>query len=136
MAELTQKQENFCLAYVETGNASEAYRRAYDASNMSQGVINNKASLLLAKGDIRVRLEQLQQAAQQRHQLTVDDLLNELEEARQIAMGGERPQCAAAVSATMGKAKLLGFDSPKPETPTAQTYSFSVHRAGTESRND
>lgn len=112
MAALTQKQENFCLAYVETGNASEAYRRAYDASNMSQGVINNKASLLLAKGDIRVRLEQLQNQAQQRHQLTVDDLINELEDARQIAMGGERPTPAAMVAATLGKAKLLGLDCP------------------------
>ncbi|TIS17849.1 MAG: hypothetical protein E5X10_01890, partial [Mesorhizobium sp.] len=28
--ELTQKQEAFCLAYVETGNASEAYRRSCD----------------------------------------------------------------------------------------------------------
>ena len=115
MAELTQKQENFCLAYVETGNASEAYRRAYDASNMSQGVINNKASLLLAKGDIRVRLEQLQNQAQQRHQLTVDDLLAELEDARQLAAGGERPQCTAMVSATLGKAKLLGYLDRKPE---------------------
>ena len=29
-AALTQKQEAFALAYVETGNAAEAYRRAYD----------------------------------------------------------------------------------------------------------
>ena len=27
---LTPKQESFCLAYIETGNASEAYRQAYD----------------------------------------------------------------------------------------------------------
>ena len=32
MNELTQKQENFCLAYIETGNASEAYRKAYNAT--------------------------------------------------------------------------------------------------------
>ena len=136
MAELTQKQENFCAAYVETGNASESYRRAYDASRMKPESVNVNASKLLADAKVSLRVKELQQAAQQRHQLTVDDLLNELEEARQIAMGGERPQCAAAVSATMGKAKLLGFDSPKPETPTVQTYNFSVHRAGTESRND
>ena len=30
MADLTAKQEAFALAYVETGNAAEAYRRAYD----------------------------------------------------------------------------------------------------------
>lgn len=26
---LTQRQEAFCLAFIKTGNASEAYRRAY-----------------------------------------------------------------------------------------------------------
>ncbi|SQE31532.1 Terminase small subunit [Mannheimia haemolytica] len=30
MTELTPKQEAFCLAYIETGNASEAYRQAYE----------------------------------------------------------------------------------------------------------
>ncbi|MHA0947931.1 terminase small subunit [Enterobacter ludwigii] len=29
MAGLTIKQEAFCQAYIETGNASEAYRRGY-----------------------------------------------------------------------------------------------------------
>jgi phage terminase small subunit len=40
---LTVKQENFCLAYMETGNASEAYRRAYNAGKMKPAVINVKA---------------------------------------------------------------------------------------------
>ena len=33
---LTIKQEAFARAYVETGNASEAYSRAYNAENMQQ----------------------------------------------------------------------------------------------------
>ncbi|MDV7209918.1 terminase small subunit [Azotobacter beijerinckii] len=56
---LTPKQEKFCLAYLETGNASEAYRRAYSAQNMSPNVVHNKASALLAKGEVRVRIEGL-----------------------------------------------------------------------------
>lgn len=136
MTTLTPKQEAFAQAYMQTGSASEAYRTAYDASKMTANSISVTASRLLDNSKISLRISELRMQAQQRHQLTVDDLLNELEEARQIAMGGERPQCAAAVSATMGKAKLLGFDSPKPETPTVQTYNFSVHRAGTESSND
>jgi phage terminase small subunit len=32
----TDKMELFCLAYVETGNASEAYRRAYNTANMAK----------------------------------------------------------------------------------------------------
>ncbi|MDG6264490.1 terminase small subunit, partial [Glaesserella parasuis] len=42
------------------------------------------------------------------HKLTVDDLLDELEVAREKAL--EREQLSVAVSATMGKAKLLGLD--------------------------
>ncbi|MBP5100386.1 terminase small subunit, partial [Pseudomonas protegens] len=60
---LTPKQEAFCLAYLKTGNASEAYRQAYSAANMKPETINNKASDLLKKGEIGVRLEQLNQSA-------------------------------------------------------------------------
>ena len=119
MAELTQKQENFCLAYVETGNASEAYRRAYDASRMKPESIAVNASKLMSDAKVSLRISSLQSQAQQRHQLTVDDLLNELEEARTIASTGEKPQATAMVAATMGKAKLLGYLDRKPESGEA-----------------
>jgi phage terminase small subunit len=32
---LTIKQHAFAMAYIDTGNASEAYRRSYDADNMA-----------------------------------------------------------------------------------------------------
>ena len=41
---------------------------------------------------------------------TIDDILQELEDARQKALSAETPQCSAAVTATMSKAKLLGLD--------------------------
>ncbi len=47
---LTPKQEAFALAYVETGNASEAYRYAYDAGNMKLASVNRKAKELLGTG--------------------------------------------------------------------------------------
>lgn len=56
---LTLKQEKFVNRYLECGNASEAYRYAYDCSRMSDAVVYNKASLMLSKGEIRVRLEYL-----------------------------------------------------------------------------
>lgn len=58
---------------------------------------------------VSARIAELRSNAQQRHQLTVDDLINELEQARQIALNAEKPQCAAMVAATIGKAKLLGM---------------------------
>ncbi len=60
---LTPKQEAFCLAYLKTGNASEAYRQAYSAKNMKPETINNKASALLKKGEIGARLEHLNKSA-------------------------------------------------------------------------
>jgi hypothetical protein len=112
---LTAKQEAFALAYVETGNASEAYRRAYNAANMKPEVITNKASALLKRGDVRVRVDLAQAKAVERHEVTVDDILKELEEARALAAGGDRPQPAAMVAASMGKAKLLGMLTDKAE---------------------
>ena len=112
---LTPKQEAFALAYVETGNASEAYRRAYNAGNMKPEVVANKASALLKRGDVRVRVEMAQAKAVERHETTVDDILRELEEARALAAGGEKPQPAAMVAASMGKAKLLGMLTDKTE---------------------
>ncbi|EWC39557.1 terminase small subunit [Stutzerimonas stutzeri] len=109
---LTLKQEAFCSAYLETGNASEAYRRAYNAENMKAGTIAVKASELLANGKVAVRLAEMRQAVAERNQITVDDLLRELEEARVKALSCENPQSSAAVSATLGKAKLLGLDRP------------------------
>lgn len=105
---LTPKQENFCLAYLETGNASEAYRRAYDAASMSANAIAVEACVLLDNPKIALRLTELREPIMQRHAITVDDLLAELEEARRLAIDTEAP--APAVSATMGKAKLLGLD--------------------------
>ena len=112
---LTPKQEAFALAYVETGNASEAYRRAYNAGNMKPEVIANKASALLKRGEVRVRVEMAQAKAVERHETTIDDILRELEEARALAAGGEKPQPAAMVAASMGKAKLLGMLTDKTE---------------------
>ena len=56
---MTPKQEAFCLAYVETGNASEAYRRAYDAARMKPGTVNRKAKELLDNGKIAARVDEL-----------------------------------------------------------------------------
>lgn len=56
---LTQKQENFCLAYIETGNASEAYRRSFSAGKMKPETVTKRASELLSNGDITGRLGEL-----------------------------------------------------------------------------
>lgn len=107
---LTPKQESFCNLYIELGNASEAYRQSYDADSMAEPTVNRNAKALLDNNKIATRLEQIRKEHSKRHNITVDALLIELEEARLAAFEGERAQVSAAVAATMGKAKILGFD--------------------------
>jgi len=108
---LTPKQEAFCLAYIETGNASEAYRRSYDAGRMQPATINVKASQLLADDKIAVRVAELKAAHVERHNVTIDTIREMLVEDRKLARELETP--AAAVSATMGLAKLYGLLTDK-----------------------
>lgn len=107
---LTIKQEAFCQAYIETGNASQAYRTAYAADKMKTDSINRKAKELIDNGKISARVDELRGEIKERHNVTVDSLIAELEEARKAALSAETPQSSAAVAATMGKAKLTGLD--------------------------
>ena len=67
---LTIKQEKFCNFYIETGNASEAYRRAYDCKNKGGEWLAVKANELLKNGNISVRVEELQQEQQRKSAAT------------------------------------------------------------------
>ena len=106
----SDKMEKFCLAYVETANAAESYRIAYNTQNMATATIGREGYNTLQKPQVQARLEELRKKVMERHEITVDTLLAELEEARKAALDAETPQTSAAVSATMGKAKLLGLD--------------------------
>ena len=107
MNKLTQKQENFCAAYIETGNASEAYRKAYNAEKMKPETVNNKAHALLKKGEIRARLEELRKPATESAQITLAQHLSTLEELRDEARAEGRYSAAIAAEIARGKAAGL-----------------------------
>jgi phage terminase small subunit len=104
---MTIKQELFAQAYIETGNASEAYKRAYN-TQANANTINRKASQLLKHPEVSTHIIELQNEQRKKHHLTLDDILQELEQTRLLAL--KNKQCSAAISATMSKAKLLGLD--------------------------
>ena len=104
---LTAKQEKFCQGVAKGLTYSDAYRKAYDADKMKAETINRKAKELIDNGKIAARIDKLKQRALKRYDLTVDDIISELEEAREIARVTKTS--AAMVSASMGKAKLLGL---------------------------
>lgn len=123
---LTPKQEAFCLAYVETGNASEAYRTAYKADKMKPNSIHVNASKLLADAKVALRVKDIQRKHVERHEITVDDLIRELDEARRLALDTEAP--SAAVAATMGKGKLLGLVVDRNQMAGDPNNPLQVHQ--------
>ena len=109
---LTPKQEAFALAYVETGNGAESYRRAYDVkAETTHSSIYVAASRLLSDPKIKLRVRELQEQAVELVLYSKAKALEEYESARASAMTAE--QFGAAVSAVTGKAKLFGFHSEK-----------------------
>lgn len=108
---LTPKQEAFALAYFETGNAAEAYRRAYDvATDAKDHWIYVEAGQLLDHPMISLRVKSLQEQAEKLSIFTRHKALLEYEEARDVAKKLGNP--SAMVSATNGKAKLFGLEAP------------------------
>lgn len=110
---LTIKQEAFVLAYIEIGNASEAYRLVYSTSRMKSATVNRMAFELLENRKITARVEQIQEKHRKRHEVTVDSICTELEAARLQAL--EAGHSSAAIQASMGKAKLHGLLTDKRE---------------------
>lgn len=75
---LTIKQENFCNYYVECGNASEAYRRSYNCSKLSNKSIWELSSQLLNNIKVASRVKELQYEQKEQSDITKEKILKEL----------------------------------------------------------
>lgn len=56
---LTVKQEKFVQGLINGLSQRQAYKNAFDTSNMKDETIDNKAYLLLKKGEVRARYDEL-----------------------------------------------------------------------------
>ena len=128
---LTPKQEAFAQAYVETSNASEAYRRAYNAANMKQTSIVVKASQLLAQDNVSVRVSEIRKELAERILWAREDSVRVL-----AAIAKEEPDAphAARVSAIKEINAMFGYNEPAKidhtssdgsMTPKAPTYNIT-----------
>lgn len=75
MSKLTVKQEKFVRAYVESGNATQAYIEAYSTKNMKQATINNNAYMLLNKSDIKASVKKLKSKLRNKDIITKEEML-------------------------------------------------------------
>jgi hypothetical protein len=87
-AGITQRMENFALAFVETSNASEAYRRAYPKSKKwKQESVARNANRLREDPRVQKLIAELREQARARTNVTIDGVLADLQEMVNVAMG-------------------------------------------------
>lgn len=123
---LTAKQEAFCLAYIETGNASEAYRRAYDAEKMKPETVNRNAKALMDNNKIATRLSEIRKPAVDAAQITLESHLQRLHDLSVKAE--EAGQLNAAISAEVARGKAAGIHIEKSEqTVTTRELPASIN---------
>lgn len=136
---LTLKQEAFTRSYLETGNASEAYRRSYNVGpNTKPNTVEKRACELLKNGKVRGRLSELQQMAAERHNITLDSLtemtMKAYVEAQRIAPTTNQMQTASMIKAAEFLGKLHGLVVDKSEVtgkdgaPLVPVLNVSVSR--------
>ena len=108
---LTVKQERFCQAFIgeADGNASKAYRMAYDAENMSPESVHQEASTMLELPQISLRIQDIYSEAMAAQKLTREWVLGRL---MKIAEGDERDGPGVKSLELLGKA--LGQDQGGP----------------------
>lgn len=74
---LTPKQEKFAQGLFAGLSQREAYKEAFNATNMKEKTIDEKACLLAGRDKIRARLEDLQSEIKERNMVTVERALQE-----------------------------------------------------------
>lgn len=101
------RHERFAQGLAKGKTQEEAYIEA--------GYVGDRtaASRLASDVNIRQRLQELQERAAIKVELTLADIIAEIEQARIAALAAETVQASAAVSASKAKAELLGLGAAK-----------------------
>ena len=125
MDKLTLKQEKFVQEYLSNGgNATQAYKVAYDAKNTSSKTINENASRMLAKSKIKARLNEYQEKTQETVLYTAEKSFNKLNELLALALcpDGEngRMNLQAALKAEELKGRLVGLYTERVEAKVGE----------------
>jgi hypothetical protein len=135
--DLTIKQGKFVRAYLKTGNASEAYRQAYDCNGSADTTINRNAHALLQNAKIAARVEQLEQEAAEVARLDKSMVLVGLLQTARNAEKWEQAGPAARCWELIGKAvgggmfvdrSLVGQDTLTREQLIDQLSEGDPHR--------
>lgn len=80
MIKLTPKEEKYSQSYVELGNKTEAYRGAYNCSNMTDKTIHEKACRLSTKDNVRARIEEIRANLKQTNKIDKQWIIDQHQE--------------------------------------------------------
>lgn len=133
---LTEKQEAFCIHFVQTGNAAKAYRESHEVDeNSRDDWIYVEACQMLNHPKIAPRIKELRAKATEVAAFGILDAIDEYDAARLLAMKIGMP--SAAVAAITGKVKVLGLDDKpvqlhhsSPDGSMTPTSPVSVNLTG------
>ncbi len=110
---MTPKQEAFCVAYILSGNATEAYKQAGYSDGMATKTAQEAASRLLKNSKVIARLSELRAPAVEMAVMTIAGHLGDLKDLRDKAM--DKGKYSAAVAAEVARGKCSGFYIEKVE---------------------
>lgn len=118
---LTPKQEKFCREFIKCGNASEAYRKAYNAENMKPESINRKASELLDNVKITARVQELDK---EKKNEAIADAQEIQETLTRLLRGQEQEECVVVENIHVGcsEARIVNKQvTPKDRIKAGET---------------
>lgn len=104
---LTPKQEKFCQSIVSGKSQADAYREAFNAQNMKAETIHKRASELMARGDIKGRVDEIRGPVVEQVQISLKTHLDDLLRLRNMA--AKELQLSVALSAEISRGKASGL---------------------------
>lgn len=119
LPELTPQQQDFVRELLSGKTASDAYRAAYNAENMSNKAIWVEASRLRNDPNVALWLGAARKAHLGSAVVTLDGHQRELERIREIAL--ESGNIGAAVQAEVARGKVAGHHVDKVQDVTDRT---------------
>lgn len=121
---LTSKQEAFCQAIADGMTQADAYRTAYDASNMKDSSIHVNASKLLADAKVMQRVTYLKQGLELKALWTREMSVKALVSAYQVAK--EKKNSNGMTGAVKELNAMHGYNEAQKIDITARTLPASV----------
>lgn len=112
------------------------YKEVFGSASDNVGTLCAACYQLEGHPAFKAYMDTVKAEIKERFMITIEGQIDKLERVLELSMGGERPQCAAAVQAIMAQAKLAGIDkqveeeAPPPVQVIIQVKDASIHSDG------